>query len=254
MQNVLASADDYQTYLAVRSSSDRTGPGVRVRCKPTGDWPILLRPGTTDARVLEDTFAGLYHLPPIDLPADAVILDLGANIGLTAMHYARAYPSARIVCVEMDAGNVEALKQNVRAIGPRVSVIHAAVWYQDTHVSYGGQEEWGFAVSEQWGDRPAATSTTPERRVEALSIGTIMARAGVRFADFVKLDIEGAEAQVLAHKADWLSRFGCLQVEVHAPCTIEHAMDVLNSAGLRVWKDTKHWSCVLAVNEALRRR
>lgn len=42
---------------------------------------LLCRAGTTDAIALDYVFGPQSHLPPKPLPHDAVILDLGANVG-----------------------------------------------------------------------------------------------------------------------------------------------------------------------------
>ena len=68
-------------------AADPAAP-LTVQPRALGGAPLLVRPGTTDAQVLDDTFVGLYHLPPIDLPDGAVVLDLGGNVGYTAAHFA----------------------------------------------------------------------------------------------------------------------------------------------------------------------
>lgn len=45
-----------------------------------------------------------------------VILDCGANIGITALYFAERYRNARIFCIEADPENFEVLKQNVAGI------------------------------------------------------------------------------------------------------------------------------------------
>jgi hypothetical protein len=60
---------------------------------------ISLRSGTSDASVLIETFVREFHLPQGNLHPK-VIWDLGANIGLTAAHYAVLSPDANTYCVE----------------------------------------------------------------------------------------------------------------------------------------------------------
>ena len=43
-------------------------------------------------RVIDDTFWGRYHLPPLELGAPGVVVDLGSNIGLTMSHFAHLFP------------------------------------------------------------------------------------------------------------------------------------------------------------------
>jgi FkbM family methyltransferase len=141
-------------YLACLFDTDRTHAPVEVRCVATGNLPLLMRPGTTDARVLDDTFIGLYHLPPAPLPDDAIILDLGANVGYTAVHFATLYPRARIVSVELDEGSADLARRNTAAFADRISVLHAAAWFEDSTVTYTTGDEWGLQVREQWAGTP----------------------------------------------------------------------------------------------------
>jgi len=119
------------------------------------EHPIFLRPATTDARVAYGALGMAYHLPPIELREDATIVDLGANIGLTAADYASRYPAATVIAVEMDDRNAALARRNTAVYGDRVAVIHAAAWSEATRLSYVAPEgdEWGFAVSER-GDHP----------------------------------------------------------------------------------------------------
>lgn len=240
LRATLSTQADAAAFFQCLDHGKKGEPLVRIHCKALGDSPIYLRPGTTDARVFDDTFVGLYHLPEIRLPERPVILDLGANIGLTALHYAALFPNCHIICVEMDAGNVEALRLNTAPIASQVTVIHAAVWHEDGFVNYNSsQEEWAFAVS----------SSTPEgqaTRVRAMTINSILRESGFDHADFTKIDIEGAEFNILQPRADWFTRAGHLKIEIHPPASIQAAANALELAGLITWKDTRHWSCLNA--------
>jgi hypothetical protein len=63
-------------------------PGTQVEV-PVAELgtTVTLRPGTSDVRVLDDTFAGRFHLPPPDVEAPELVVDLGANIGTTMAHF-----------------------------------------------------------------------------------------------------------------------------------------------------------------------
>ena len=52
-----------------------------------------------------------YDLPDTLLPPERVrvILDCGANVGITALYFAWRYPNARIFCIEPDDQNFELL-------------------------------------------------------------------------------------------------------------------------------------------------
>ena len=106
--------------------TDNTAPLVPLRVKALHGQTIYCRSGLADLGVVYDTFEGRYHLPPAGIGAVRTILDLGANIGLTMAHFAVLYPQARILGVELDAGNFALCRKNIEAFGDRCRVLHAA--------------------------------------------------------------------------------------------------------------------------------
>jgi FkbM family methyltransferase len=221
----------------------KAGPVREVALSPLGDLPVRIRPGTSDPYVLDDTFYGLYHLPPPEVRNPQLIVDLGANIGLTLAHFATLYPAARLLGVELDATNAELCRWNTRTFGPRCTVVVAAVWSKAGTAEYerlAGQE-WGYRVS----DNPHSDQAV---RVEAITVDALLERlAPACPIDYLKIDIEGAESQVLGVGGEWAERTRCLKVEIHEPYTIEMCRDALEGLGFRTRLDTSHWSAVVGL-------
>lgn len=137
------------------------------------------------------------------------IIDVGANIGLSALYFARRFPSARILAVEVESANHELLVRNA-APYPLITPIHKAIWCKSGHVRISNPEAqaWSFRVE----------MATPETRdaLEAISMNDLMDEHGVDSADLVKMDIEGAEREVLSEGLHpWLGRTAVLAVELH---------------------------------------
>jgi FkbM family methyltransferase len=205
---------DVGEYLRVESRWAKPGP-VSVRVRPLGGARAQLRPGTTDAISLRDTFRDLVHSPPPGIEDPKWIVDLGANIGLTIADNARRYPRARIVGVELDPGNAAIARANTRPWADRVEILQGAVWESDGEVPYEHEigQEHGFRVTPE-----GATATT-----RALSPDTILAHVPAdQRIDFVKMDIEGVEARLLsgAH-ARWTARIDSIALQVHDPYTLD---------------------------------
>jgi FkbM family methyltransferase len=214
-----------------------TAPGAPVEIRVRGvSVPLACRPASTDAEVLWDTFGGGYHRPPGPLPREATILDLGANVGYTAVDFALRYPRARIVAVELDEGNATVASLNLQPFGERCVVVRAAVWSSDGEVAYGGDEAWGLHVLEDLGDAP--TGSAP-----AIRVGTLIDRLSIDRVDYVKMDIEGGEAEVLADP-EWMSRVESIKVEVHPPATLDSCAEMLGSGGFVVERDRRHTECL----------
>lgn len=217
------------------------GQGPRtVRLRALGGSAVECRPGTTDADTVWSTFCGLYHLPFVPVRSGGSILDLGANIGLTTADLKTRYPTARVVAVEMDEDNVAAARRNLSRLGLNCELIHAAVWTWDGEVAYGGPAEDAFSVAGASGTAPAS------RTAPAVTLETLFDRLRLDRVDFVKMDVEGAERQLLQRPAQWLSRVGAMHVEVHAPDNVEAVAAFLRSAGFESSRDERHWSAVRA--------
>lgn len=211
---------------------------IRLRDIPA---PLLCRSGTTDAAVLWDTFGKRYHLSPGPLPDSAIILDLGANVGYTAVDLAVRYPRTRIFAVELDADNIALAQWNLQPFSQRCTVIQAAVWSYDGEVGYGGDAAWTQHVF------PAEAGEKAERKALALTMETLFERFGLVRVDFVKMDIEGAEAEILLPMAPWLAQVEMLKVEVHPPASLETCRRILQASGFIVARTTRNPRCLSAM-------
>jgi FkbM family methyltransferase len=229
-------------------SRDAQLPPVRLRPKALLGREVWIRHATTDAQVFDDTFVGRYHEPPRVLDQDAVVVDLGGNIGLTAVHFAATYSGGRVVCVEMDPGNATLAARNLGAFGTRCTVVQAAVWSSDGHLEYTGTEEWGLRVATLEGHTPTPVSNH-RRTARAISMPTLLREQAIDRIDFLKVDIEGAEAVVLTDDATWLNRVNTIKVEHHEPATRESMAGVLERFGFRVSDDTRHPRCVVGMRD-----
>jgi FkbM family methyltransferase len=190
---------------------------------------------SSDIPVIFDTLVGLYHLPPVPMPPHPVIVDLGANIGCTMVHYASLYAGARIVGVELDVENVRLARINTEAIADQSMLFHAAIGPKDGVVRYSGQEEWGYRVDPH-GDRT----------VEELSMASLLAKAGLTTIDFLKIDIEGAERDLFEGDLSWLPAVRSLAVEVHNDePLIGQLVGLLQARGFQAARDVHHWSAVI---------
>ena len=66
-------------------------------------------------------------------------------------------------------------------------------------------------------------------------------------ADYVKVDIEGAEDELFLSAAPaWLDRVRSLKIEIHTP-NADRIRRVLQGYGFDCKLDAKHWNCLTAV-------
>ena len=137
------------------------------------------------------------------------IIDAGANIGLASVRFAVRFPGATIVALEVDESNFRILELNTRPY-PSILPRHLALWSGPALLSLSNPSGREDSV------QVTATSPLTGRGVPALGVIDILAEAGVERVDILKLDIEGAEVEVLSQGAEeWLGRVGVLVVELH---------------------------------------
>jgi FkbM family methyltransferase len=198
---------------------------VAVRFREVPDAPLHLRPGTADAYLPRDTFFKAHHLPPSELDPATIRLvwDLGSNIGFTIAHLATVFARARIVGVEIDEGNARLCSKNIAPWRDRCELIRAAVWTEDEPVTYRADldDELGFHIDHAEGNATVA----------GLSLNTLREHTGDAPVDYVKMDIEGTEAQVLKQNVEWAEHVRCIKVEVHPPYTVEECTEDLRLLG-----------------------
>jgi FkbM family methyltransferase len=175
---------------------------VRV---PGSSTDVYLRPGTTDVTVFDEVFLQRsYDVSLAERPC--FIVDAGANIGLTSVFFAMRYPDATIVSIEPEAGNFEILLRNTRQLR-RVQPIKAGLWSGTASLGIRnpGAEVWGFQVYE----------LSEGGGIPAIGVSDILSRFRVPFIDVLKIDIEGAEIEVLNSSPSWIDRVGTLIIELH---------------------------------------
>lgn len=95
--------------------------------------PIHLRLRTSDVSLFDEIIVNAEYAWR-SFPSPRVIVDAGANVGLTSVFYANAYRGAKIIAVEPEPSNFALLKKNV-APYPNIVAVQAALWNENTMLS-----------------------------------------------------------------------------------------------------------------------
>lgn len=175
-----------------------------------GPYPSLfyLRPSTSDIKVFREVF--LFRIYSFELNfIPAVIIDAGANIGMSSIFFAARFPLSTVYSIEPEASNFVALQRNVAGYR-NIQATQSALWHRDTALKIVDPEEnhWAFTVEECDNDRPGSFC--------AVSIATFMQKHGIEKIDLLKMDIEGAEREVFSENYEyWLSRTKIIIIELH---------------------------------------
>lgn len=163
------------------------------------------------------------------------ILDCGSNIGISVLRYKQLYPQAQITAIEPDARICELLRQNLRNNHyDDVEIVEAAVWTSNGHMrftsSLNSQSGYLKLEDEPIAERPMAD----EYDVKTIDLRDYLSEP----VDFIKLDIEGAELDVLIHCRDLLRNVREMSIEVHhklhEPQMMGKIMNLLGEEGFQV--------------------
>jgi FkbM family methyltransferase len=142
-------------------------------------------------------------LPDNDQPT---ILDCGANIGYTVLNYKRKFPGAKIIAFEPDPQFVSCLKSNLKNNKANdVRIVEAAVWTQNGQTSWlcEGIDGSHITLDQQPGEKIVTVQTVD------------LAGYLDEPVDLLKLDIEGAEYDVVSHLRERLGNVKNILVECH---------------------------------------
>jgi FkbM family methyltransferase len=224
-----------------RATLFRPGPPVDVPIPALGGHAVRVRPATSDVRVIDETFWGRYHLPPPELGVPGLVVDLGSNIGLTMSHFAYLFPDARIAGVELDSENAVLCRTNIAPWRDRCTVLHAAIW------SGNGELRYHREPSEAWAYRVGIPGDGEPVTVEARTLDAVLESvAPNETVDYLKIDIEGAEQNLLQSGGEWTERVRMLKVETHEPYSVGACLQDLGRIGFSARPDDAHWGAVVA--------
>ena len=136
------------------------------------------------------------------------ILDLGANVGCFALRAFKLSPNVSVVSIEAAKDTADVLRHNQER-NPSLSwqVIHGAVWSNDGPLSL---ERTNNSTGHQ------VSNNNVGEQLEGFSLETILKCVGWRHVDLIKMDIEGAEAEVIPGSEDILRNCDYLIIEIHS--------------------------------------
>jgi FkbM family methyltransferase len=138
------------------------------------------------------------------LPTKPFIIDCGANIGLSIIYMKNLYPMATILAFEPDERNFELLKNNIENFGfEQVEIRREAVWIENTILQFASEGSMSSRI-----DNNVSGNTIP---VKAIRLKDYLNKP----VDFLKIDIEGAEYQVMKDISDQLHFVNHLFLEYH---------------------------------------
>ena len=187
---------------------------VAIRCGG-GDWFIF-------HEVLKDE----VYAPPNDVQFGeiATVVDLGANIGISALYFAARFPDAHIYAVEPHPETACILRENIAGHQNRITVLEAGVADKCgvMRLSNGAQFCGASLVREE----------LDSFEVPVLTMERLFEQFGIEDIDLLKIDIEGAERLILSGAPAWLERVSVMLGELHEGYSYEMFENDVAARGL----------------------
>lgn len=154
------------------------------------------------------------------------IIDCGANIGVSILYFSRRHPGAEIVAFEPDRRLFEMLKRNLKRFSlHQISLFNTAAWHSDGKAIFfeEGALAGSMVVDYSGENRKVNIETTDLRKFLK------------RRVDFLKIDIEGAENELIFHLRDLLPNVENIFLEYHGikgqPQQLGEILNLFKDAG-----------------------
>jgi FkbM family methyltransferase len=160
-----------------------------------------------------------------------IIIDIGANIGLSILYFKKIYPKAQITGYEADPYIFACLKQNLENnLAEDVVIGNKAVWIQNTKLAFFSEKADGGRI-----ESPQKTNSGTIE-VDAIDVKEIVKKHSK--IDLLKIDIEGAEHQVVPECSGLLDNVRQIFVEYHSiegeKQNLDKILAVLINAGFTI--------------------
>src|SRR5215469_11781017 len=191
--------------------------------------PLTLRPISGDLFVLYEVLRDeVYRIPSSVLPQNDVrlVVDCGANIGLTSLYLADRYPQALVIAVEPHPDNFELLVRNT-AVEPRIKPVHACVAGAADHERFISVDRpsWGNRTNRDGVGVPVACLTIQDLTRDSMS----------QTIDLLKIDIEGAEQELFSHP-EFLHQTRFVIIELHGDYGVRELRRDIEPMGFEVFE------------------
>ncbi len=213
--------------------------GMHFFFDPTGPW---------QKKMVEDgydnfMFEGIKHLAP----ENKVIYDIGAHVGFHSFYFSKLVGNkGRVIAFEPNKKNVERLGLNLSKNTDitNIDVYDAAIGDKDGEVEFmvnndieSGRSTGGFIEEADTTQSKAFFSRKGfvTNKVPIFKLDSVMQKLGIKYApDIIKIDVEGAEAQVLEGARDTIiARKPTLLIEIHSISAMLHTSLILNELSYR---------------------
>jgi FkbM family methyltransferase len=156
---------------------------------------------------------GIYQFPSKN--ETPTIIDCGANMGLSVLYFSKLFPEANIIAFEPDESVLPFLENNIKNYNlSNVKLFKNAVWTEETDLKFYTDNGMGGRVGNEYKEQNF-------KIIKALRLKDFLKSK----VDFLKIDIEGAEFEVLKDCQESLINVENIFVEYHSDINGEQHLD-----------------------------
>ncbi len=216
---------------AVQNNPHNLPKNLKYLYKAKRHTPQTINLNGTPVKIVDSaSFMYMYHEIYVNeiykfktAEKEPVILDLGANIGLSVLYFKSIYPKAKITAFEADPLIYRVLQENTSNL-TGVELVPKAVYDSIGEINFTSDGSDGGSIFQSSGG--------------IVKVPTCLLSEYLQHkVDFLKIDIEGAELQVLKESAHLLGNVNNLFVEYHSfvknKQSLHELLALLSEAGFR---------------------
>lgn len=193
--NSVVPVDDFNGNLLVDFSNPKYHEVVGFTLQPI-IFPSLAEPIVTTTQYLD--FA--------DLQKDSVVIDLGAYSGLTSILFKQLCHKGEVIAVDADEKNIICISKNFKLFntisGLEIKLLNGAVWNHNEGLFFSNEGNMGSSAVSIIGERIVES----KKFINSYKLIDIANKFSLIKVDFIKCDVEGAEA-VIFNDDDFFNKF-----------------------------------------------
>lgn len=156
----------------------------------------------------------IYSYNPGGSKTRQVIIDCGANIGLSVLFFKLKYSKSKVIAFEPDPEIFGVLQKNIKEAGlDDVILYNKAVWIRDEKLSFQADHADGGRIQSTYNGKTL---------VEGIDFNAFLQKQ--KHIDMLKIDIEGAESEVLAKCFPAISKADKIFFEYHSSRNVKQVL------------------------------
>lgn len=193
-------------------------------------FKILYKDDISFIHSLEEIFFSNIYKLNYDKNKRLKIIDCGTNIGMSVLYFKLNNPLAEIEAFEPDKKNYELLKSNVINWNfSNIKVNNTAIWINDDEIEFLNTGDLGGKIKD------SKTKGENISLIKCTRLKTLLDEP----IDFLKLDIEGAEYEVIKDCKENLKNVSNLFIEYHGKFSDGYKLielfQIIKSAGYQFY-------------------